>query len=78
MGTKMGPSSASLLLKAFRSPLMKALDRSVETFGLLIITSSVTLIKSANQSGIKLCLKQKCLYLFFYFFTQTQQTLFAC
>ena len=43
------------LVAAFRSPLMKALDRSVETFGLWIVTS-VTFIKSANQSSIKLCL----------------------
>ena len=34
---------------------MKALDRSVETLGLWIVTSSVTFIKSANQSSIKLC-----------------------
>ena len=32
------------------------LDRSVETLGLLIVTSSVTFIKSANQSSVKLCL----------------------
>ena len=43
------------LVAAFRSPLMKALDRSVETLGLRIVTSSVTFIKSANQSSIKLC-----------------------
>ena len=43
------------LVAAFRSPLMKALDRSVETLGLWIVTSSVTFIKSANQSSIKLC-----------------------
>ena len=35
---------------------MKALDRSVETLGLWIVTSSVTFIKSANQSSVKLCL----------------------
>ena len=35
---------------------MKALDRSVETLGLGIVTSSVTFIKSANKSSIKLCL----------------------
>ena len=35
---------------------MKALDRSVETLGLWNVTSSVTFIKSANQSSIKLCL----------------------
>ena len=35
---------------------MKALDRSVEMLGLWIVTSSVTFIKSANQSGVKLCL----------------------
>ena len=29
---------------------------SVETLGLWIVTSSVTLIKSANESSIKLCL----------------------
>ena len=34
----------------------QALDRSVETLGLWIATSSVTFIKSANQSSIKLCL----------------------
>ena len=45
-----------LLVAAFRSPLMKALDRSVETLGIWIVTSSVTFIKSANQSSIKLCL----------------------
>ena len=44
------------LVAAFRSPLMKALDRSVETLGLWIVTSSVVFIKSANQSSIKLCL----------------------
>ena len=33
---------------------MKALDRSVETLGLWIVTSSVTFIKSINQSSIKL------------------------
>ena len=44
------------LLAAFRSPLMKALDRSVETLGLWIVTSSVTFVKSVNQSGIKPCL----------------------
>ena len=32
------------LVPAFRSPLMKALDRSVERFGLWIVTSSVTFI----------------------------------
>ena len=35
---------------------MKALDRSVETLGLWIVTSSVTFIKSVNQSSIKPCL----------------------
>ena len=35
---------------------MKVLDRSVETLGLWIVTSSVTLIKSVNQSSIKPCL----------------------
>ena len=35
---------------------MKALDRSVETLGLLIVTSAITLIKSVNQSSIKPCL----------------------
>ena len=35
---------------------MKALDRSVETLGLWIITSSVIFIKSVNQSSIKPCL----------------------
>ena len=34
------------LVAVFRSPLMKALNRSVETLGLWIVTSSVTLIKS--------------------------------
>ena len=38
---------------------MKALDRSVETLGLWIITSSITFIKSANQSSVKLCLEVK-------------------
>ena len=42
------------LVAAFRSPPMKALERSVETLGLWIVTSAVTLIKSANQSSIKL------------------------
>ena len=42
------------LVAAFRSSLMKALDRSVET----LETSSVTFIKSANQCSIKLCLKE--------------------
>ena len=44
------------LVAGFRSPLMKALDRSVETLGLWIVTSSVTFIKSANQCSFKLCL----------------------
>ena len=44
------------LVAVFRSPLMKALDRSIETLGLWIVTSSVTLIKSVNQSSIKPCL----------------------
>ena len=44
------------LVAVFRSPLMKALGRSVETWGLWIVTSSVTFVKSANQSSIKLCL----------------------
>ena len=44
------------LVAALRSPLMKALDRSVETLGLWIVTSSVAFIKSTNQSSIKLCL----------------------
>ena len=43
------------LVAASRSPLMKALDRSVKTLGLWIVNSSVTFIKSANQSSIKLC-----------------------
>ena len=51
------------LVATFRSPLMKALDRSVETLGLWIVTSSVTFIKSVNQSGIKPCLKRKLLVL---------------
>ena len=38
---------------------MKALDRIVETLGLRIVTSSITFIKSANQSSIKLCLEVK-------------------
>ena len=41
------------LFAAFRSPLMKALDRNVETLGLWIVTSLVTSIKSVNQSSIK-------------------------
>ena len=45
------------LLAAIRSSLMKALDRSVETSGLWIITSRLhSLIKSFNQSSIKPCL----------------------
>ena len=44
------------LVAAFRSPPMKALERSVETLGLWIVTSAVTSIKSANQSSIKPCL----------------------
>ena len=44
------------LVAAFWSPLMKALDRSVETLGLSIVTSSVSFIKSVNQSSIKPCL----------------------
>ena len=45
-----------LLVAAFRSPLIKALDRSVETLGLCVVTSSVTFNKPVNQSSIKLCL----------------------
>ena len=41
------------LVAVFRSPLMKALDRSVKTLGLWIITSLVTFIKSVNRSSIK-------------------------
>ena len=41
------------LVAAFSSPLMNALDRSVKTLGLRIVTSSVTFIKSVNQSSIK-------------------------
>ena len=48
------PNVSTLLSSAFIR--VKALDRSVETLGLWIITSSVTFIKSANQSSIKLCL----------------------
>ena len=44
------------LVAAFRSPLMKALDKSVETLGLWIVTSSVTSIEFVNQSSIKPCL----------------------
>ena len=54
------------LVAAFRSPLMKALDRSVETLGLWIVTSSVTFIKSANQCSIKLCLVFQVLCFIFY------------
>ena len=43
------------LVAAFRSLLMKAIHRSVETLGLRIVTSSVTFIKSVNQSSIKPC-----------------------
>ena len=39
---------------------MKALDRSVKMLGLWIVTSSVTFIKSANQSSIKLCQFDSC------------------
>ena len=46
------------LVAAFRSPLMKALERSVETLSLWIVTSSVTFIKSVNQSSIKPCLSK--------------------
>ena len=46
------------LVAAFRSPLMKVLDRSVETFGLWIVNSPVTFIKSVNQSSIKPCLQE--------------------
>ena len=41
------------LVAAFSSPLMNALDRSVKTLGLRIVTSLVTFIKSVNQSSIK-------------------------
>ena len=44
------------LVAAFSSPLVKAPDRSVETLGPWIVTSSVTFIKSVNQSSIKPCL----------------------
>ena len=37
---------------------MKALDKNVEMLGLSIVTSSVTFIKSVNQSSIKLCLRE--------------------
>ena len=45
------------LVAAFRSPLMRALDRSVETLCLWTVTSLVTFIKSLNQSSIKVCQK---------------------
>ena len=45
------------LVTAFRSPLMRALDRSVETLCLCTVTSLLTFIKSLNQSSIKLCQK---------------------
>ena len=44
------------IVAAFRSSLMKALDRSVKMLGLWVVTSSVTFIKSVNQSSIKPCL----------------------
>ena len=44
------------LIAVFRSPLMKVLDRSVETLGLWIVTALVIFIKSVNQSNIKPCL----------------------
>ena len=47
------------LVAAFRSPLMKALDRSVKMLGLRIVTSLVTFTKSVDQSGIKPCLTLK-------------------
>ena len=43
---------------------MKALDRCVETLGPWIVTSSVTFIKSGNQSSIKLCLLVRRLHLY--------------
>ena len=43
------------LVIAFRSPLMKELDRNVETLSLWIVTSSITYIKFVNQSSIKPC-----------------------
>ena len=53
------------LVAAFRSPLMRALDRSVETLCLCTVTSLVTFIKSLNQSSITLCQKRG-------FFSQAQ------
>ena len=51
------PNISTLLSSAFiRGWWWKALDRSVETLGLWIVTSSVTFIKSANQCSFKLCL----------------------
>ena len=44
------------VVAAFKSPLMKALDRGDEMLVLRIVTSSVTFIKSVNQSSIKPCL----------------------
>ena len=46
------PNVSTLLSSAF----IKALERSVETLGLWIVTSSVTFFKSANQSSVKLVL----------------------
>ena len=46
------------LVVVFRSPLMKALDRSVKMLDLWIVTSLVTFIKSVNQNSIKPCLTE--------------------
>ena len=46
------------LVVVFRSPLMKALDRSVKMLDLWIVTYLVTFTKSVNQSSIKPCLTE--------------------
>ena len=43
------------LVAAIRSSLMKALDRSIETLGLWIVTSWLHLKNFLNQSSIKPC-----------------------
>ena len=45
------PNVSTLLSSAFQ-----ALDKNVETLGLWIVASSVTFIKSVDQSSIKPCL----------------------
>ena len=54
------PTFQHSCLVSSSSPLMNALDRSVERLGLWIVTSRLHSLKSLSQSSIKTCLKFFC------------------